>query len=83
MSKVRQMENGVIWCNDRVAIIPSNWDLLCDMELQTGEGFRITEKGKTDKNEEPGYYSIHSPLYGTDWGDDNAFEDRWSCKCGK
>lgn len=83
MSKVRQMENGVIWCNERVVIVPGNWDLLCDMELQTGEGFRITEKGKTDKNEDPGYYSIHSPLYGTDWGDDKAFEDRWSCKCGK
>jgi hypothetical protein len=25
---------------------------------------------------------IHSPRFGTDWLDDNAFADRYSCKCG-
>lgn len=25
---------------------------------------------------------IHSPKFGSDWGDDDAFEERYSCKCG-
>ena len=83
MSKIRQKPDGVISCNERVRIITTDWDAMMQTDLLTGEGFRITEKGKTDKDVEPGTYSIHSPLYGTDWGDANAFEDRWSCECGK
>ena len=83
MSKVRQKPNGVYICNERARIIAPDWDAKCESQLLTGEGFRITEEGKTDKNPEPGMYSIHSPLFGTEWGDDKAFEDRWSCKCGR
>ena len=83
MSKIRQKPDGVISCNERVRSITTDWDAMMQTDLLTGEGFRITEKGKTDKDVEPGTYSIHSPLYGTDWGDANAFEDRWSCECGK
>lgn len=82
MSKVRQKPDGSFICNERARIIDVNWDDKCRTQLLTREGFRITEEGKTDKNVEPGMYSIHSPLFGTDWGDENAFEDRWSCQCG-
>ena len=27
-------------------------------------------------------YGIHSPLFGSDWQDDNAFAERYSCECG-
>ena len=74
--------DGSIICNPRFRPIYSDWDSRCKDELTTGAGFRITEKGKTDVDLEPGLYSIHSPLYGTDWKDENAFEDRFSCKCG-
>lgn len=74
--------DGSIICNPRFRIIPSDWDSRCKDELTTGVGFRITEKGKTDVDLNPGLYSIHSPLYGTDWKDENAFEDRYSCSCG-
>ena len=77
------MPNGAIICNERVRLVSPDWDAMMESELKTGESFRITEKGKTDKDVEPGMYSIHSPLYGTDWGDENAFEDRWSCECGE
>ena len=83
MSKIRQKPDGIISCNERVRIVTTDWDAMMKTDLLTEEGFRITEKGKTDKDVEPGTYSIHSPLYGTDWGDANAFEDRWSCACGK
>jgi hypothetical protein len=60
----------------------SDWDSLCKDQIASGIGFRITEKGKTDIDLEPGFFSIHSPLFGTDWKDDHAFEDMYSCKCG-
>lgn len=53
------------------------------IRINDGKDFRITEIGKTDLNVNPGLYSIHSPLYGTDFQDDNAFADQWSCKCGE
>lgn len=74
--------DGATICNPRFRIVISDWDSRCKDELITGAGFRITEKGKTDIDLEPGMYSIHSPLYGTDWKDENAFEDRFSCRCG-
>lgn len=74
--------DGSTICNPRFRIMISDWDSRCKEELTTGAGFRITEKGKTDQDLEPGLYSIHSPLYGTDWRDENAFEDRYSCSCG-
>ena len=83
MGKVRQMPNGKYMCNMRARLIRIGWDDLCDEDLKTGNGFRVTEPGKTDKDEEPGMYSIHSPMFGTDWGDADAFEDRWSCECGE
>lgn len=78
----QKTSDGSTICNPRFRIIVSDWDSRCKDELITGKGFRITEKGKTDIDLEPGLYSIHSPLYGTDWRDEHAFEDQCSCKCG-
>lgn len=36
----------------------------------------ILSKGIKEK------YGIHSPLFGTDYSDDNAFAERYSCECG-
>ena len=79
---VNVTKDGVIICNKRAEITPVNWDELANEQISKGIGFRITQEGKTDANNEPGLYSIHSPLYGTDYGDENSFEDRYSCKCG-
>lgn len=78
----QKTSDGATICNPRFRVIVSDWDSLCQDQIATGLGFRITEKGKTDVNLEPGLYSIHSPLYGTDWKDENAFEDQYSCRCG-
>lgn len=72
--------------NAVVKIVTCDWDNQCTLDLLgmgVGKGFRITEKGKTDTKHKPGYYSIHSPLYGTDFSDEHAFEDRYSCECGR
>lgn len=70
-----------IIANQTVRLLIDDWDAIAKDEIQTGKGFRITEKGKTDTTHEAGYYSIHSPLYGSDFGDDSTPEYRWSCKC--
>ena len=79
------MDNSVekIVSNASVKLVTCDWDNECELDLLTGSGFRITEKGKSDTQHQPGYYSIHSPLYGTDYADEHAFEDRWRCQCGK
>ena len=75
-------EDGYLVCNRRVSVEIVNWDEEADFQIGNRSGFRITEKGKTDVDVEPGLYSIHSPLYGTDYSDENGFADRYSCKCG-
>ena len=82
MGEVRYLKTGEVVCNPRFRIITPDWDQMYKIHLESGQGFRITEIGKTDVNVSPGLYSIHSPLYGTDFQDDHAFADRWSCECG-
>lgn len=68
--------------NSRVRLVTCDWDSQALDQISSGVGFRITEAGKSDIKQEPGLYSIHSPLYGTDYSSERAFEDRYSCKCG-
>ena len=42
--------------NKTIRIITSDWDAKAMDSIASGEGFRITEEGKTDTKEEPGYY---------------------------
>lgn len=80
--KIRATKKKVIVMNQRVSLPLVNWDKKAKEQIESGEGFRITEPGKTDINTAPGYYSIHSPLYGTDYSDEDSFADRYQCKCG-
>lgn len=73
---------GKMICNVRCRVLEEDWDTAARYRITMGKDFRITEKGKTDTNHNAGRYSIHSPLYGTDYNDDNAYEDRYSCTCG-
>ena len=68
--------------NSRVRLTTLDWDSQALDEISSGVGFRITEPGKSDINQAPGMYSIHSPLYGTDYSSERAFEDRYKCSCG-
>lgn len=73
--------DGILKFNARVRIQAYDWDSERKQQLISNVGFRITQPGKSDKNIKAGKYSVHSPLYGTDWGDEHAFEDRYSCDC--
>ena len=61
-------------------------------DMNTGNGFVVKAKPfkKRIKDKDSNIMTrgikemdgIHSPRFGTDWLDDNAFADRYSCKCG-
>lgn len=52
-------------------------------DLEEGNGFIITDRDGLDKNNNIRLENgIYSPKYGTIWGDDNMFEELYSCDCG-
>ena len=66
--------------SSEVRLVKLNWDEECEKDFITGRGFEITEKPFKCK-EEKSLYGIHSPLFATDWEDEDAFAERYSCKC--
>lgn len=61
-----------------------NWSQEFIRDMKSGKGFIIKEKpfdsfNKSKKN----YDGSHSPRFGTTWEDENAFAERYRCKCGK
>lgn len=79
---VRLTDNGTLVFNRRSKITSANWDAMATDEIARGVGFRITDPGKSDVNEKPGYHSIHSPLYGSDCNNENGFLGVHQCDCG-
>lgn len=67
-----------------VRIVKLNWNEECRWGLRTGKDFEITDKEPFKGGAEARVMKgIQSPLYATDWGDDNAFEERYRCQCGE
>lgn len=63
-------------------LIKLNWDEECELDFLLNRGFEIKEtaiQGKDTKSE----WGIHSPKFGSDWSDDDAFAERYRCKCGE
>jgi hypothetical protein len=63
-------------------LIKLNWDEECENDFMTGRGFEITQtviQGRDTKSEN----GIHSPKFGSDWSDDDAFAERYRCRCGE
>lgn len=53
-------------------------------DIETGNGFVITDKSGLDKSKTVRTDNgIFSPKYGSIWGDENAFEELYSCDCGE
>lgn len=51
-------------------------------QKQDKEDDRGKDKDKDKDKKKKAPLGIHSPKFGSDWGDDGAFEERYSCKCG-
>jgi len=61
-----------------------NFDAEFVKDIMTGNGFRITERTNVtdiDNDKEKAVFGLYSPLYGTDYSDEQAFVERYSCKC--
>lgn len=68
-----------------------NWDEEFKADIVTKKGFVVTSKPfKSKLKDKKGTimshgikekYGIHSPLFGTEWSDENAFANRYSCEC--
>jgi hypothetical protein len=69
-----------------------DWSHDFRVDMNSGNGFIVKSKPfkKKIKDKDANVMTrgikemdgIHSPRFGTDWLDDNAFADRYSCKCG-
>lgn len=59
-----------------------NWDTTCASQLLTGKGFRVKQHKSFDTKFKKFPDGIHSIEFGTSWEDENAFKERYSCRCG-
>lgn len=73
-----------------VQIEKINLDLECQIDLIEGRGIRLQstdafhkKADKFTKKSEKVWDGLQSEFFGTDFGDDAAFAERWSCKCKK
>lgn len=58
-------------------------DLECWHDLATGNGIRLTSVEAFDKKHQKIYTGLQSEFFGSDFSDDSAFKERYSCKCKK
>lgn len=63
-------------------LVALNWDEECEMDMRRGRGFEVSEPAFVGKDQKS-MYGIQSPLYCSDWGDEDAFSERYSCNCGE
>ena len=62
-----------------------NWDTDYLYDIINNRGFTITEPTTItdDDGKKKTLYGARSPLFGTDYGDEQAFIERYRCKCGE
>lgn len=62
-----------------------NWDADYYLDLMTGEGFQITEPAGFSLNgsKQKSLYGARSPLFGTNYEDEQAYMERYRCECGR
>lgn len=68
----------------RVRISRMNWDIEYLSDIISNNGFLITEPAtfQVDETKQKSLYGARSTLYGTSYEDENAFIERYRCKCG-
>lgn len=68
---------------NKVRVVKLDLDTVCQLDLQSGNGIRLTSVESFDKKKgnEKIETGIQSPFFGTDFSDETAFKERYSCKC--
>lgn len=57
-------------------------DAECRHDLATGKGIRLTSEKAFDKKNEKVYEGLQSPFFGSDFSDEDSYNQRYRCKCG-
>lgn len=68
---------------EKVRVETLNLDLECFADLVSGHGFRVRSAEAYDARKRKIPDGLQSELWGTDFGDENAFQERYSCECKK
>lgn len=68
---------------ERVEVETLDLDLECFVDMLTGKGIRIRSAEAYDAKKRKIPDGLQSEFWGTDFGDENAFQERYSCKCKK
>lgn len=59
-----------------------SWDIQCRVDFMSRRGFVVDKYAYEDKKLKiKSKRGIQSPLFGTDFSDENAFEERYACQC--
>ena len=66
-----------------VIVSTLNLDEECRNDLAEGKGIIIDSVESFDKKGDKIYHGLQSQFFGTDFSDEAAYSERWSCKCGK
>ena len=69
---------------NKVRLKRRNWNIDYQYDIQNGKGFTITEPSEfqLDKKTVRSLHGTRSPLYGTDFADEQSFIERYRCECG-
>ena len=61
-----------------------NWDISFYADMLDGNGFQIIEPSGISINgmKKKSLYGASSPLYGTNYEDEQSFIERYRCSCG-
>lgn len=70
---------------ERVQVQIMDLDLECFFDIANGRGIRISSVKSFDpkKKNEKIWNGLQSEFFGTDFSEEDAFRERWSCKCKK
>lgn len=60
-----------------------NLDEACKNDIATGKGIFIDSVESFGKKGEKIWHGLQSPFFGTDFSDEAAYSERWSCRCGR
>ena len=66
---------------EKVTVETLDLDFECYYDLASGKGFRVDCAEAYDSKKRKNPSGLQSERWGTDFGDENAFQERWSCKC--
>lgn len=68
---------------ERVNVETLDLDMECAVDMITGKGIRISSAEAYDSKKRKIRNGLQSDFWGTDFGDENAFQERYSCACKK